>query len=85
MAIPNPAVVTVRSDTGFERAATMEVVRAQVCGCDGHPTSSTGMLEPCPESRHTVSTNQQDELKQFSVLKHVCVSVWFGEVGLALP
>ena len=49
VAISHPAVVTVRSDAGFERAATMEVVNAHVCGCDGHPTSSTGMLEPCAE------------------------------------
>ena len=47
VALANQAVVTVRSDAGFERAATMEVVKAQVCGCDGHPTSSTGMLGPC--------------------------------------
>ena len=35
VALPNPAVVTVRSDAGFERAAPMEVVKAQVCDGDG--------------------------------------------------
>ena len=74
--LPNPAVVTVRSDAGFERAAQMEVVKAKVCGGDGHPASSTGMLQPYAEPCHTVSTNE---------LKHLCLSVWFGEVGLASP
>jgi len=36
--LPNPAVVTVRSAAGFERSTPMEVVKAQVCGGDGHPT-----------------------------------------------
>ena len=63
----------------------MEVIKTQVCGGDGHPTHSTGMLEPCADPRHTVCTNQQDELKHFNELKHLCLSVWFGEVGLLLP
>jgi hypothetical protein len=54
--LPNPAVVTVRSDAGFERTAPMEVVKVQVCGDDGHPRLLSGMLEPCAESHHTVNT-----------------------------
>jgi hypothetical protein len=53
----NPAVVTVRSAAGFERSTPMEVVKVQVCGGHGHPTPPSGMVEPCTEPLHTVSTN----------------------------
>ena len=57
VALPSPAVITVRSAAGFERATPMEVVKAQVCDGDGHPTLPSGMLEPCAEPLHTIRTN----------------------------
>ena len=57
VAHPNPSVVTVRSAAGFGRSTPMEVVKAQVCGGHGDPTPPSGMLEPCAELLHTVSTN----------------------------
>ena len=42
MALPNPTLVTVRSDAGFERAAPMEVVKVLLCGGDGHRIFSAG-------------------------------------------
>ena len=56
VSLPNPTVVTVRSAVGFERPMPTEVVKVQVCGDDGHPRLLSGMLEPCAESLHTVST-----------------------------
>ena len=53
----NPVVVTVRSTAGFESSTPMEVVKAQVCGGHGDPTPPSGMLGPCAELLHTVSTN----------------------------
>ena len=62
----------------------MEVIMAQVCGGDGYPPPSTGTLEPCAQTRHTVSSNQQD-FQHFNEFKHFCLSEWIGEVGLASP
>jgi hypothetical protein len=50
-------VVTVQSDTDFDRAVLMQVFKVQVCGGDGRPRILSDMLEPCAELRHTVSTN----------------------------
>jgi len=57
VALPNPAVVTVRSAAGFERPTPIDVVKVQVCVGDGHPTLPSGMLELCAEPLRTVSIN----------------------------
>jgi hypothetical protein len=38
-------VVTVQSDTDFDRAVLMQVFKVQVCGGDWHPRLLSGILE----------------------------------------
>ena len=43
--LPDPVVVTVRSDADFDRAVLMQVFHVQVCGGDWHSRPLSGMLE----------------------------------------